>query len=349
MTMDSVLFRVERGVGEVRLNRPDALNALNLEMVSAILRVLTAWLNDDTVATVVISGEGSRAFCAGGDLLSTDEADEFLRTEYRVNALIAEYPKPVISFMHGVVLGGGVGLGAHAALRVVTEDTRIGMPETRIGLTPDVGGSWLLARAPHHIGMHLALTSGTMSGAEAIECGFADYFIPVKALSAVLESLRDRAGAEPERTLLEHSAEYSLPETPTWVARSYAEPDLSSVLKALDSAGDDAGRAAARIREMCPTAVAVTFHTLRRVEEEAGLRGALQRELELISALSKRGDVREGIRARLVDRDTPRWVPETLDDVDIDEVELILATRAEPLFFTNTHRPAYQVAAPTLR
>lgn len=332
---EAVLFSVSRGVGSVVLNRPHVINALSLDMVRSITDVLVRWMRDDRVRTVVVTGSGRRGFCSGGDLQpEVADADAFLRAEYALDALIGEYPKPVVALLHGLVLGGGVGLSAHARIRVVTQDTRVGMPETRIGICPDVGATRLLARAPGGAGLLKALTSTTMTPAEALAFGFADHYVDRAAFDAIPAALREREGRDPAEVIaaLDASASLDPVTVPEWVSDAMRGDDALSIVRRLESGPPDAQRAAMRIREMSPTAVAVTLRLIRDAES-AGLRDALQREFEVLSALAARSDLAEGIRARIVDRDEPRWSPPDLESVDTDDVERILASRRPRLDF----------------
>lgn len=197
---DEVLYAVDGPLGRVRLNRPRAINALTRAMVDSLKERLEAWWGDASVAAVVIDGAGERGLCAGGDVRAVREsvlagrpaeASEFWRMEYAVNGLIAAYPKPYIAWMDGIVMGGGVGLSGHGSVRLATERTRVAMPETIIGLFPDVGGTYLLSRAPGELGTYAALTGTTLNGADAVELGLADVVVPSGAKDAVLAALRD--------------------------------------------------------------------------------------------------------------------------------------------------------------
>ncbi|HOB57822.1 MAG TPA: 3-hydroxyisobutyryl-CoA hydrolase, partial [Rhodoglobus sp.] len=206
--MSDVVITQRGRLGHVLLNRPQAINALTHEMVVQIAAALAAWATDDSVETVAISGAGERGLCAGGDVTAMYrsavaegadagvEAAAFWADEYALNSAIAHYPKPYVALMTGVVLGGGVGVSAHGSHRVVTETTKLGMPEVTIGFVPDVGGTRLLARAPGELGTHLALTGGTMTGADAIALGFADWYVPSVALPALLDDLERMPAAD---------------------------------------------------------------------------------------------------------------------------------------------------------
>ena len=189
---DEVLTRVDGGVGLITLNRPKAINSLNQSMVDALRAVLTRWEGDDTVRAVVLSGAGERGLCAGGDVVAVYhsarkdgvEVRRFWRDEYLLDGQIGRFPKPYVSLMDGIVMGGGVGVSAHGSVRVVTETSKVAMPEVGIGFIPDVGGAFLLSRAPGGLGLHAALTGAPFSGADAIAMGFADHYMPHSELDA---------------------------------------------------------------------------------------------------------------------------------------------------------------------
>jgi enoyl-CoA hydratase len=207
MSTVEVLIRVEGVVGHVTLNRPRAINALTLDMVRVIDAALTAWVDDPAVAAVVIDGAGERGLCAGGDIRAIYEAARvgdpapltFWREEYRLNARLASYPKPIVAVMDGIVMGGGIGVSAHASHRVVTERSSVAMPEVGIGLFPDVGATYLLSRAPGELGVHLALTGVTIGAADAMTCGLAARCVPSGRLDELVDLLRD--GTEPDTAL----------------------------------------------------------------------------------------------------------------------------------------------------
>ena len=201
---DEVLTRVDNGVGLITLNRPKAINSLNQTMVDALSPVLTRWENDDAVRAVVLSGAGERGLCAGGDVVAVYhsarkdgvEVRKFWRDEYLLNGQIGRFAKPYVSLMDGIVMGGGVGVSAHGSVRVVTETSKVAMPEVGIGFIPDVGGAFLLSRAPGALGLHAALTGAPFSGADAIAMGFADHYVPHDELDAFDASDRRRRRRE---------------------------------------------------------------------------------------------------------------------------------------------------------
>ena len=243
---DQISASVADGVGHVTLDRPQALNALSFEMIRALTAVFEAWRDDSEVGLVVLDGAGERGFSAGGDIrelyeYATDgnagEAREFFRSEYRLDAMIARYPKPVVAIMDGITMGGGIGLAGHAAIRVVTERSRVAMPETRIGFTPDVGGSWLLARAPGELGVHLALNSRTMDAADALHAGFADSFVPSERLPHLVQALAERAdpGSPAEIVMLfdETPGPSALALARDWVDACYSAPTVAEIITRL--------------------------------------------------------------------------------------------------------------------
>lgn len=371
-----VLVRVEGALGRITLNRPAKLNALTLEMVERMSRALLEWRDADAVSAVLVDGAGDRGLCAGGDLRASSGASPldtapldtapletaFLRAEYRLNELIATYPKPYVAIMDGVVMGGGLGISAHGSHRVVTDRSRIAMPEVRIGLVPDVGMSALLARAPGAIGMLLALTARTIGGADAIVCGFADAYVPaerIDALAAAVVAAAREAAPSPSSGAVDPAIAHALvslavqqhalpvPLAPLSVQRNWIDPcfELDSVpeiLVSLDvlaastidpAVADAAGQAAAEMRRMSPTALVAAHELLRRAATLDSLHTVLEAEFRAMTALAVRPDAAEGVRAVLVDRDEPAWQPATVDAVDRDEVLRLLAEQREPLLF----------------
>lgn len=321
--------RVERrgALGLITLDRPRALNALTHGMVLEIRAALDAWAADDAVRTVALRGAGDRAFCAGGDIVGLHRdatsgdgraAAIFWRDEYRLNALIARYPKPVVALMHGIVLGGGVGLSAHASHRVVIASTRIGMPETGIGFIPDVGGTWLLSRAPGELGTHLALTAGSVGASDALALGLADAYLEAEQLDALVSALEtERADAAIARLSGPAPAAPLLDEQ-HWIDAAYAGHDPLTVLARLETSSEPAAReAAASIRAKSPTSVAVTLGALRSAAGMPDLEHALAAEFRLALRALLAPDFAEGVRAQVIDKDrAPRWSPPTLEQVD---------------------------------
>ncbi|WP_166982694.1 enoyl-CoA hydratase/isomerase family protein [Paramicrobacterium fandaimingii] len=332
-----VLARVENGVGHLTLNRPRAINALTHRMIISIRDALGQWRSDARVHSVLLDGAGDRGLCAGGDIRGLREnvlasrpndTRDFWRDEYTLCAVIANYPKPYVALMDGVTMGGGVGVASHGSIRVVTERSTVAMPETRIGLAPDIGGTWLLSRAPGEIGTYLGLNAATMTGADAVWCGFADHLVP----STNLPELRDAllAGDDPAAAVARFEADPGpapLEANRDWVDSCYSAATVPEVIDRLDALGTDAARAAsAELAELCPTSLVATLAGVRRSRQRDHLRDVLDQEYRTSSWLLDRPDLVEGIRARVVDKDNaPRWNPATIAEVDLAEVEQMIA------------------------
>ena len=332
-----VLFERRGHLGIVTLNRPKAVNALTLGMVTAILEQLTAWADDDSVATVLVQGAGDRGLCAGGDIVAiyrdmvegTGQAPEFWTIEYRLNALISRYPKPYVAFMDGLVLGGGVGISAHGSVRIVTERTRTGMPETTIGFVPDVGGTLLLARSPGESGTHAALTGAHQSGADALFLGLADHFVPSGSLPALAEALESATPDAAVGRFVQESPASALAEQREWIDAAYAADNAEEIVRRLRAAGGAAAEAAASIEAKSPTAVKLTLASLRRVRG-LSLPEALAQEYRVGLRCLEGPDFREGIRAQVVDKDrNPHWKPASLAEVTAADVERYFAPLGE--------------------
>lgn len=320
-------------LGTIRLNRPQALNAMTLHMVQAMDRVLRDWEADDAVQAVVLYGAGERGLCAGGDIRAiaqgTDAgAMEFWTAEYALNARVAAFPKPYVAVMDGVVMGGGVGVSGHAGIRIATERTKAAMPEVRIGFSPDCAGSLLLANAPGELGTHLALTAGTMTGADAVLCGFADLYVPSDSLPDLLAAL-ESSGSEAARVATKFAVEppaAPLAAEQGWIDECYTGNDVEAILERLDRhSAPAAGNAARAIREMAPFSLSVALSAQRAAAAEPDLATVLRRDLVMAERMIGRPDFREGVRARLLDRDQPHWNPDRLDAVDPRDVAWTLA------------------------
>ncbi len=331
---DRVLVRTDGALGRLTLDRPEAINALDLGMVRRITQVLEAWRDDSDIQIVLLDGAGERGFCAGGDVRAlhaqitagrADETAEFFRAEYALNAMIAEYPKPVVAIADGITMGGGIGLAGHAAIRVVTERSKLAMPETRIGFTPDVGGTWLLGRAPGRLGEYLGLTGGTMTAADAVAAGFADYLVPSDRLDALRDALAHRAdptGTSEIVLLFDETPEPSdLLQARAWIDEDFSAPTVQEIVERLRTrATTDAVQTADLLGSLGPTGLAVTLDAVREARTASGLRAALEGEYRrVLWFVNEHPDLVEGIRAQLVDKDRdPHWQPSTLDGLDAD-------------------------------
>ncbi|MBV2357365.1 enoyl-CoA hydratase/isomerase family protein [Streptomyces sp. J2-1] len=329
---ESVLTRVEGRAGHIVLNRPRALNALNHEMVRRIARTLDAWEDDPAVETVVVTGAGERGLCAGGDIRAVhDDARDgdgtasaaFWYDEYHLNARIARCAKPYVAVMDGITMGGGVGISAHGDIRIVTERSRVAMPETGIGFVPDVGGTHLLSRAPGELGTHLALTGAHFGAGDAVLCGLADHFVPSEALPALLADLAALPAADAVARHARPAPEARLAAERGWTDTCYAADTVEEILDRLRAHGDPgAERAAETLLTRSPTALKVTLAALRRARRLGSLEEVLDQEYRVSCAALDTPDLVEGVRAQIIDKDRqPRWNPAGLSlvaDADVD-------------------------------
>ncbi|MFZ1178373.1 MAG: enoyl-CoA hydratase/isomerase family protein [Mycobacterium sp.] len=335
---DEVLTRIDGSVGLITLNRPKAINSLNQQMVDALSAVLTRWEHDDAVSAVVLSGAGERGLCAGGDVIAvyhsarTDgvEARRFWRDEYRLNGQVGRFGKPYVALMDGIVMGGGVGVSAHANTRVVTDTSKIAMPEVGIGFIPDVGGTFLLSRAPGALGLHAALTGAPFSGADAIAMGFADHYVPHSDLDAFTAAI---VADGVDSALAKHAIEpppSELAAQRRWIDECYAGATVEDIVASLRAhQGNGAGPAqdaANLIATRSPIALSVALEAVRRAAKLETLEDVLVQDYRVSSASARSHDLVEGIRAQLVDKDrNPRWSPATLAGVTAAEVDAYFA------------------------
>lgn len=346
-----VRIRIEGRAGRITLDRPKALNALTLGMVRAIEAALLAWQDDPAVALVILDGAGDRGLCAGGDVRSLYDARvdgsgfarTFWREEYRLNARIHRYPKPFVAIMDGIVMGGGIGLSAHArgGTRIVTERSRIAFPETTIGLIPDVGGTWLLARAPGAAGVYLALLGAQMGGADAIHTGFADHLVPSARIAELVDALT-AGGAALATVVARLAIDPGEPPLASTLAggmgAAFAQPSVATIAAALATGAASApalAKAAADLAARSPIAMEATFEALGRARAVTRLEQALEMEFRLCTHLYERGELIEGVRALIVDKDRkPRWRPPTLAEVSRADVQALFEPVAgEPPVF----------------
>lgn len=333
---DEVLVRRTGRLGHLILNRPKSMNALTRSMVRTMASALDAWETDAGVETVLLTGAGDRGLCAGGDIvgmyhdaLAGGEASRlFWRDEYHLNARIGSYPKPYVAFMDGVVLGGGIGVSAHGAARIVTERTRFGMPEVGIGFAPDVGGAFLLSRAPGELGTHLAMTGGMGSGADAIALGFADHYVHSDWLPALATALETTPAAEEIAAVAMTAPESRLAAQRDWIDHCYAGDDAVEIVGRLqDSAVPDAREAASVILTKSPTGVAVALEAVRRAGRLDTLEEALDQDFRVSNRFIENPEMIEGIRAQVIDKDRrPRWAPATIGGVSRSDVEAYFAS-----------------------
>jgi enoyl-CoA hydratase len=343
---DEVLSRVDNGVGFVTLNRPKAINSLNQNMIDELSVVLEKWEQDATVSAVVLSGAGERGLCAGGDVVAiyhSARADgvagkRFWHDEYLLNGKIGSFPKPYVALMDGIVMGGGVGVGAHANTRVVTDTSKVAMPEVGIGFIPDVGGAYLLSRAPGSLGLHVALTGAPFSGADAIALGFADHYVPHDQLDALRQAI---AADGVEQALAAHAVEPPASELAAqrdWIDRCYAGDTVADIVASLRNhertGAGPANDAANLIATRSPIALSVTLEAVRRAGKLDTLEDVLAQDYRVSSASLRSHDLVEGIRAQLVDKDrNPKWSPASLAQVSKADVEAYFVPVDDELTF----------------
>jgi enoyl-CoA hydratase len=341
-----VLSRVDSGVGLITLNRPKAINSLNQRMVDALGAVLTRWESDDAVRAVVLSGAGERGLCAGGDVVAVydsarkDGVDvrRFWRDEYLLNGQIGRFGKPYVSLMDGIVMGGGVGVSAHANTRVVTDTSKVAMPEVGIGFVPDVGGAFLLSRAPGALGLHAALTGAPFSGSDAIAMGFADHYVPHGELDAFTAAI---VADGVESALARHAVEpppSALAAQRDWIDECFSGDtvqDIVSALRAHKGPGAEPAREAADlIATRSPIAVSVALQAVRRAAKLETLEDVLIQDYRVSSASARSHDLVEGIRAQIIDKDrNPKWSPATLAAVTAADVDAYFKPLEDDLTF----------------
>lgn len=333
---DEIRFERIGKAGVITLTRPKALNALTHKMILALAKAVDAWTDDDGVALVVLRGEG-RAFCAGGDILHVYHAvkegrapDQFFSDEYRLNAQLARFPKPYVSLIDGMVMGGGVGISMHGSHRVMTENAQFAMPEVGIGFFPDVGGSHILSPLKGSFGMYLALTGSRIRHGDALWCGLATHCVAAADLPAVLDALTKTG--DPAAALKPH-LQRPPPEIDEAavhaIAQHFACDTLPEVIASLKlSAGNSDAFAKATLDMMAaksPTSLAVTFQQVK-AGKMLSMDECMRMEFRIVSRMLRGHDFFEGIRAVLIDKGSkPEWRPATLAEVGDDAVQAYFA------------------------
>lgn len=333
--MSEIDIRVSGKAGRITLARPEALNALTYNMVTRIEQAIDAWVDDPAILMVVIDAEGERAFCSGGDIAKLYETgragdfawgQQFWSDEYRMNAKLARYPKPIAAFMQGFTMGGGVGVSCHSSHRVVGESTQIAMPENGIGLVPDVGGSLILANAPDNLGIYLGLTATRMNAADAIHVGFADTFVAQEQWPALIARLEETGDAAEITAAAQTPAGATLPELADQTARLFSGNTLAAIRATLEADGSEFATAALkRMSRNSPLSMTVFVEMMHRLQGRE-IEDALELEYRFVSRSMEHGDFLEGIRAQIIDKDrNPSWRHPWPADVPQKDVDLMLA------------------------
>jgi enoyl-CoA hydratase len=338
---DDVLISAERGVGRLRLNRPKAIHALTTQMCEAMSEALLRWRTDSSIQLVLIDHFEGRGFCAGGDVVmlaksgggDARKAREFFFAEYRLNHLLFTYGKPTVAIMDGITMGGGVGISQPCKYRVATENTRFAMPETTIGLFPDVGGGWYLSRLPGRVGQFLALTGARLDGAECHHLGLATHYLPQEALEGVkaeiagqpeqVEAILDRAAVPPPPARIAANRER--------IDRLFASDRYEDILAALEADGSDWARAELETLSCkSPQACKVSLRLLADGAKMQDFADEMRQEYGVAAHVVQRHDFVEGVRALLVDKDNnPRWEPDAPERVTDHMIDTIFAPLLE--------------------
>jgi enoyl-CoA hydratase len=332
-----LIVQCEGAAGVIRLNRPKAINAVTLEMFRDVDKALDRFEVDPAVALILLEGAGERGLCAGGDIRALYESSRFAgdlgkilwREEYVLNARIAKFAKPYVAFMDGIVMGGGVGLAAHGSHRVVTDRTKLAMPEVGLGFFPDVGGTWLLSHSPGEIGTYFGLTGQTMNGPDAVYAGFADAVVPSSKLAALREALTGLSAGANSTNVKAVIDGFATGETAGPVAtlqpridQWFAHGRMQDIFAALHR--DDSELALATLKtlnEKSPRGMVVTLKLLRLARTSASLQECLIREYRAALEVFASDDFREGVRAAVIDKDrNPKWSPPGIEDVTPDMI-----------------------------
>lgn len=334
----SVRASLDQGVGRLVLDRPQALNALDLAMIRDLAEPLAAWARDGSVRRVVVASGSPKAFCAGGDIRAirefaldgdADSIRQYFAEEYALDLLIAEYPKEYVAVIDGYALGGGLGISVHGSERIVSEHAVAAMPETAIGFFPDVGASYFLPRLQGELGAYLGLTGARLSGSDVVASGLATRFIPRERLADATAALA--SGVDSDSVWGAYAEDVPALGLPLErIDAVFAGHDVTAILDRLEhEPGEWAGAARAALAAASPTSLAVTLRLIRQGASD-GLADCLARELDLATTVTKTEDFAEGVRAALVDKDrSPRWRPAAAADVGPDAIEELFRRRAE--------------------
>jgi enoyl-CoA hydratase len=335
---DDILISTDQNVGRIRLNRPKAIHALTTGMCETMSEALLGWRSDDTVECIVIDHAEGRGFCAGGDVVmlaqsgesvDAEQAKNFFSAEYRLNHLLFTYPKPTVAIMDGITMGGGVGISLPCTFRVATENTRLAMPETGIGLFPDVGGGWYLPRLPGRVGEYMALTGARLDGAECHYLGLATHYVEQASLPDMIE----RIASTPERVQGPIGAFAATPPDAKIAAnlpnitKVFASDRLEDLLAALDAEDSPwAEGELATLKSKSPLSCKVSLRLMAEGAERPHFRDEMAAEYALASRVVRTLDFREVVRALLIDKDNnPQWDPATPEEVSDEMLDVLFA------------------------
>jgi enoyl-CoA hydratase len=340
MTAD-VLISTQDRVGRIRLNRPKAIHALTTRMCEVMSAALLGWMQDDSVEAVVIDHAEGRGFCAGGDVVmiarsgnqDAAEAKHFFFAEYRLNHLLFAYPKPTVAIMDGITMGGGVGISLPCDFRIATENTRFAMPETGIGLFPDVGGGWYLPRLPGRVGEFMALTGARLDGAECQYLGLATHYVE----QAALPDMIDRIATTPQRVqgpigaFAANPPEAKIEQNLPLITKLFASDRLEDVLAALEADESDwALTELGTLRNKSPLSCKVSLRLMAEGAKRTSFADEMKAEYALAGRVARTHDFREGVRALLIDKSgDPQWDPATPEEVTDEMLDVLFAPLPE--------------------
>ena len=331
MSTEEVFFEKKGSLGLITLNRPEALNALTLNMVRLIHPKLKMWEEDNEIKTVAVTAVGDKAFCAGGDIRalydwgkSNDKkATGFYYEEYQLNQLIKSYTKPYISFVNGIVMGGGVGISVHGSYRVAGENYSFAMPETGIGLFPDVGGSFFLSRLKNNVGMYLALTGSRIKSSDAIELGIAEYFIQSENFDEIFKQLSE--GITPDEVLSSFNSDKinsDLKNDFEKINELFSGNTLEDIFGRMENDNSEfSQKNLSLLRSKSPTSLKITFRQIRN-GSDLNFEDCMKMEFRMVSKVMDDHDFYEGVRALIIDKDnTPAWKPENVEKISNEEID----------------------------
>lgn len=337
MSEAEVLTRVENGLGRLTLNRPKAIHALNRSMCEIMTEALLAWRSDPSVSSILIDHSGERGFCAGGDIRmiaesgagDASEAKTFFMAEYRLNHLLFEYPKPITAIVDGIVMGGGVGVSEPANVRIATERTTYAMPETGIGLFPDVGGGWFLPRLPGQTGVWLALTGARLKAVDTVALGIHTHFMTADGIAAFVRDLSEQPDdpVAPADTYAAEAGPAPLAEHRDPIDRLFAFDTVEEIAAALEADGSEWALAQLGVlRTKSPQSLKVTLRQLRRGATLSSFADNMAMEYALGGRVVRTHDFQEGVRAVIVDKDNaPKWSPARIEDVSDADLDALFA------------------------